>query len=205
MPASSIAAKAQHLPEGEGQADVVNPHRGCEQRGYLLVGEAGYAAAYARHKETQLGAARGIADEVVYIGLYRLDAALHGGNRVALAVVAHALAHHCAETPASHARSSAAVGSSQVASEHKHLVGPQGDNVVGGNSSNHIAPEFEFCFWDSVSEVCRLRGDDTNLEHYFHLVVFLLVFLKSMTSETLTISLLNQSSLNILFKSRIRA
>ena len=95
-----------------------------EQRGYLRVPEACYAAAYAGDVEGQLLVLPCKLRELVHVGLHGLHAALHGGDGVTLSLQPDALAHDGAEACGGHPGGSAHVYSFQIAAKYEHFAFP---------------------------------------------------------------------------------
>ena len=105
------------------QTDILHLPRRCKQRGDLFVPEAGDSAADPRHIEEELGVGLRVFDEFIDIGLDGVDASLHGRNRIGLAPVPDAAAHHGAKIPERKPGRAAAVHAFQVAAEDEDFIG----------------------------------------------------------------------------------
>lgn len=104
------------------QEDVGDEVCILEERGNLFVAESCDAAAYAGDEECELGMLLRKEDKVVHVGLDGIDAALHGGDGVALTLEPYALSVYGAETFVGNAGSTTAVVTGKVAAKDEDLV-----------------------------------------------------------------------------------
>lgn len=119
--ADCTACFCQRLPALR-EDDVRNYMSVSKKRSYLTVVEAGDAAAYAGDEEGEFGMLLRKADKVIHVRLYRLDASLHGGDGIALALQPYALPVDGAEALVGYACGSSSVVSGEVASKDKNLI-----------------------------------------------------------------------------------
>ena len=102
-----------------------------KERCYLGGGESGDAAAYAGDVECQFGVSAGKFNEGIDIGADCIDAALHGGDGIGVALQSFALAPDGSEAFMGDVRGSAGMCSCEIAAEHEDVVGTQGRDVIG--------------------------------------------------------------------------
>lgn len=110
---SGEVAREDYVGEGEGPAE-----EGC----YLCGGEAGYTTAYAGDVECQFGMLSGKFNEGVDVGTDGIDAALHGGDGIGVALEAFAPAPDGSEAFVGYAGCAAGVCAGKVAAEHEYVV-----------------------------------------------------------------------------------
>jgi hypothetical protein len=107
----------------EGKDDVRRIVGGREEGRDLLVGEAGYAATYARDEEDELRMGLGEGDELIDVGLDGLYAPLHRGDGVTLALKSDSLAPDGAKLAIGGIGCSASMSACEVAAKYEDLVG----------------------------------------------------------------------------------
>lgn len=120
---------------GEGQVGEVVC--GGEKRCYLLVGEAGNAAADTCDEESLFGVLPRVKDKLIDIGSDRFHAALHRRNGVTPAGRADTDAPFGAELLVRDTRRSSSVKSLEVAAKNENLVGGQRGNKFRSSELLH--------------------------------------------------------------------
>ena len=104
------------------QHDVVYAMSILEERGDLLVGEAGNATADAGYEEREIGTLLGELDKLIDIRTDGLYPALHRGDAIALTLQSYTLSHNSSKFAVGHIGCASAMHTLEVAAKHENLV-----------------------------------------------------------------------------------
>lgn len=124
-----MVSDAEGLPEVGGEGDVFEVDCVAEERGDLLGGEAGDAAADSGNEEAEFGVAVGKDDEAVYC-VVEFEEGAHGGDSVRLSLESFALSPHGTEAVHGLTCGASAVATGGVAAEYEDFVIVQRGYVV---------------------------------------------------------------------------
>lgn len=131
----------EYLSEAGRQPDVGNITGFGEEQSDLFGAEAGNPTSDFGDEEAVLGVKPGERDELVDVGAYGFDTALHGGDGVGFSLQTDALAPDGSEVFEGESGSASGVAAGEVAPEDEDFAGVQCRNTVG---SDPLVGEFVF-------------------------------------------------------------
>lgn len=112
----------QHIPKRLWKSHIAEMACHLEKWRNIFISEASHSATNASDIEVEFGVAVGKADKLIDVWLNRVNASLHGGNGITVALQAHALPPYCTKPLYREARRLTTMVTFQIAAEHKHLI-----------------------------------------------------------------------------------
>ena len=120
--AGGFAVADEYLHEGLGENDIVHVKGAVKQGCYLLVGESGYAATYACNQKCGLIPLVGEVKKLIDIGADGINATLHGGYGIRVALDTDPIPPLGSETLIGNAGSSSDMDALKIAAKHENFV-----------------------------------------------------------------------------------